>query len=88
MKSDMYEALWVLNQNFDQLGENLERLQKLGLLTAEFVEARRMAIEEIRARTNWALAQALQERESRDWSRFEDLRIEARHKELDGTRHN
>ena len=86
MKSEMYETLWDLNQHFDRLSDRLEHLQKLGLLTAEFVEARRTATEEIRARTNCALAQALQEREAKDWSRFEDLRIEAAHKEIESRR--
>ncbi len=86
MKSEMYETLHALNQHFDQLSDTLEHLQKLGLLTAEFVEARRMATEEIRARTNCALAQALEERESKDWSKFEDLRIEAAHNEIESRR--
>ncbi len=86
MKSEMYETLHALNRRFDQLSDTLEHLQKLGLLTAEFVEARRVATEEIRARINCALAQALQEREAKDWSKFEDLRIEAGHKEIESRR--
>jgi hypothetical protein len=39
MKSEMHETLWELNQHFDRLSDRLEHLQKLGLLTAEFVEA-------------------------------------------------
>jgi len=86
MKSEMYATLHTLNWRFDQLSDTLEQLQKLGLLTAEFVEARRMATEEICARINCALAQALQEREAKDWSKFEDLRIEAAHKEIESRR--
>ena len=70
MKSEMYGTLHALNRHFDDLSNTLEQLQKLGLLTAEFVEARRTATEEIRARINCALAQALQEREAKDWSKF------------------
>jgi hypothetical protein len=86
MKSEMYETLHALNQHFDRLSDTLEDLQKLGLLTAQFVEARRMATEEIRARINCALAQAMHEREAKDWSKFEDLRIEAAHKEIESRR--
>jgi hypothetical protein len=54
----------------------------LALLDAGFVEARKMAAEEIRARTNHALAQALVNREGQDWSKFEDLRMEAIRREV------
>lgn len=83
MKSEMYEALRLLNQHFDQLSQTLELLQKLGLLNVEFVEARQISLEEIRARTNCNVAQVLHEREARDWSNFEDLRIHAVRRELE-----
>jgi hypothetical protein len=82
MKAETYEALRDLNHHFDHAAAALDRLQQLALLDAGFVEARKMAAEEIRARTNHAVAQALVNREGQDWQKFEDLRIEAVRREV------
>jgi hypothetical protein len=82
MKAEIYEALRDLNHHFDHAAAALDRLQQLALLDAGFVEARKMAAEEIRARTNHAVAQVLVNREGQDWSKFEDLRIEAIRREV------
>lgn len=82
MKAEIYDALRDLNHHFDQAVAALDRLQQLALLDAGFVKARKMAAEEIRARTNHAVAQALVNREGQDWQKFEDLRMDANRREV------
>lgn len=84
MKTDDYAAVYELNRHFDQIVEGIDRLQKGRLLPADSAEARKAALEEIRARTNFAVAQALESREAEDLCRFEDLRIAAVRKETGG----
>ena len=84
MKTDDYAAVYELNRHFDQIAASIDRLQKSRLLPADSADARKAALEEIRARTNFAVAQALEGREADDLCKFEDLRIAAVRKEISG----
>lgn len=81
MKADDYGIVYRLNRHFDALLRSIDRLQSCNLLSPDVAEARKAALEEIRARTNFAVAQSLESRESQDLCRFEDLRIAAARKE-------
>ena len=74
----IYEALFNLNQEFEQVLETLERLERLSLfrprLRREFVRACRVTVEETRAWANFELTHILHGVEERDWSRFGRLR--------------
>ena len=81
MKTDDYAAIYTLNQHFDEISAGIDRVLSGRLLSADAAEARKAALEEIRARINFAIAQALEGREAEDLCRFEDPRIAAARKE-------
>jgi hypothetical protein len=74
----IYEALFTLNQEFEQVLETLEGLEPLKTfrprLRREFIRACRVTVEETRAWANFELMQVLQAVEERDWSRYGRLR--------------
>jgi hypothetical protein len=84
MKTADYAAIHGLNQNLDQVIDGVELLRKSGLIPGECAEARRVALEEIRARINFAVARSLESREAQDLCKFEDLRIAAVRRETGG----
>jgi hypothetical protein len=55
MKRVIYDSLSVINQAFEQIPENLEKLRDLGVITAEYVETQRVLSEELRAAINFML---------------------------------
>lgn len=81
MKTDDYAAIYALNRHFDEIAAGIDRVHSGRLLSADAAEARKAALEEVRARINFAIAQALESREAEDLCRFEDLRIAATRKE-------
>ncbi len=84
MKTNDYGAIYSLNQNFDRILSGINGLQKDGLIPNSCAEARKVALEEIRARINFAIATALESREAQDLCKFEDLRIAAVKREMEG----
>ncbi len=84
MKTNDYAAIYGLNRNFDQILSGIDGLQKRGLLPNNCAEARKVALEEVRARLNLVLATSLEGREAQDLCKFEDLRIEAVRREMGG----
>jgi len=60
----------------------IDRLLKCGLIPNGCAEARKVALEEIRARINFAIATSLETREAQDLCKFEDLRIAAVKREM------
>jgi hypothetical protein len=77
-KSSAYDALFVLNQHFEQVLDNLDRLRQLGLLESRFqreaMQACRATIEETRAWINFEVTECLHDREQRDWASFGKVR--------------
>ena len=69
-----YEALFTLNQQFDQVLETLERLSRLPLfrhrLRRRFIRACEATVKETRAWANFELMHILLSHEERDWARF------------------
>jgi hypothetical protein len=77
-KSVAYEALFALNQHFEQVLHNLDRLRGLGLFDARFrresLEVCQATVEETRAWVNFESIEALCDREERDRARFGRIR--------------
>jgi hypothetical protein len=77
-KALAYDALFVLNQHFEQVLQNLDRVRQLGLLETRFqrksLQACRATIEETRAWINFEITESLHDREQRDWTRFGKVR--------------
>ena len=68
-----YEILYTLNQGFEQVLQQLQELEKLGLGRQPW-KALQTTVEENRAEINFELVERLQEREQRDWAYFGRLR--------------
>ncbi len=67
----VYEALYDLNRDFDQVLVHLARLQKLGMFhQRELANIFRVIVQEIRAWVNLVLVEALQPRERKDFAHF------------------
>jgi hypothetical protein len=76
-KSVCYEVLGNLNQHFEQVLLNLQRLEAIHLVPGTDVKDIRVFVEETRAWTNFEIMDALQPREERDWAHFGRLRAES-----------
>jgi hypothetical protein len=74
----IYEALFTLNQEFEQVLETLERLESLRMfrprLRRKFIRACRVTVEETGAWTNFELTHLMQAVEESDWNRLGRLR--------------
>jgi hypothetical protein len=67
----VYEALYALNRDFDQVLVDLARLQKLGMFhRRDLANIFRVIVQEIRAWVNLVLVEALQPRERKDFAHF------------------
>jgi hypothetical protein len=67
----VYEALYALNRDFDQVLVDLARLQKLGMFhRRDLANIFRVIVQEIRAWANLVMVQALQPRERNDFTHF------------------
>lgn len=75
MKTDDYTALYRLNWHFDVLAAEIDHLRASGLVAPHSAEARKAALDELRARLNCAIIRVLETREAEDLCRFEDLRL-------------
>ena len=69
-----YEALHAVNQGFEQVLDDLERLDKLGLFEREDFNLFQGIVEETRAFVNCVLVELMQMREEKDWARFGRVR--------------
>jgi len=74
-KTQAYGSLYSINHAFQEIGEHLQRLEERQVLTPEFAEERRTAIEELRAGINHGIAAHMLSTEQEDWARFGRLRI-------------
>ena len=75
MKTHAYGSLYSINHAFQEIVEHLKRLEESQVLTSEFAEARRIAIEELRAGINHGIAAHMVSTEESDWAYFGRLRI-------------
>jgi len=79
----VYESLFTLNQNFEQILDALERLGRLGSfrqrLRREFIRDCQVAVRETRAWTNFELTHIMQAVEEREWGHFGRLRRQLEH---------
>ncbi len=77
-KTLAYEALSALNQNFEQVLQNIDRLRQMGLFDTRFrresVNTCQSTIEETRSWINFEITESLHDREERDWARFGRIR--------------
>jgi hypothetical protein len=74
----VYESLFTLNQNFEQILDGLERLGGLGpfrkRLRREFIKGCQLAVRETRAWANFELTHIMQAVEENEWGRYGRLR--------------
>jgi hypothetical protein len=77
-KSLAYDALFGLNQHFEQVFQSPERVRRLGLRETRFqreaLQVCRATIEEARAWINFEITESLRDQEQRDWARFGKVR--------------
>jgi len=77
-KSIAYEALAALNQHFEQVLQNFDRLRQRGLFDNRFrresMQACQAAIEETQSRINFEITESLRDIEEHDWARFGEIR--------------
>jgi hypothetical protein len=69
-----YEALHAVNRGFEQVLDDLERLDKLGLFEREDFNLFQGIVEETRAFVNCVLVELMQMREEKDWAQFGRVR--------------
>lgn len=74
-KTHIYGSLYSINHAFQEIAEHLKRLEERQVLTPDFAEARRTAIEELRAGINHGIAAHMLASEQEDWAHFGKLRI-------------
>jgi len=74
MKKSTYDSLAAINQGFSAIPEHLEKLRDLGVITAEYVEAQRVTVEELRAGINSIILNQQQSREIEDREHFGKMR--------------
>src|SRR6266436_6335179 len=69
-----YQTLFTLNQAFENISADLQRLQRLPFFRPEFLREFQVMVEETRACINFELVEAMHSREQDDWARFGRLR--------------
>src|SRR5216683_2804989 len=69
-----YQTLFTLNQAFENVLADLQRLQVLPFFRPEFLQEFQVMVEETRACVNFELVEAMHSREQDDWTRFGRLR--------------
>src|SRR5439155_18934988 len=69
-----YQTLFTLNQAFENVLADLQRLQHLPFFRSEFLREFQVMVEETRACINFELVEAMHSREQDDWTRFGRLR--------------
>src|SRR5258707_3771778 len=66
----VYETLHFLNQDFQQVLNDIARLQELGVFQRDLGHIISVVVKETRAWANFELAEILQQREQDDWTHF------------------
>jgi hypothetical protein len=69
-----YHTLFTLNQSFENVLADLQRLQRLPFFRRAFLREFQVMVEETRACVNFELVEAMHSREQDDWARFGRLR--------------
>ena len=69
-----YQTLFTLNQAFENVLADLQRLQRLPFFRPEFLREFQVMVEETRACINFEIVESLHSREQNDWTRFGRLR--------------
>jgi len=72
----VYETLYALNRDFDQVLVHFERLQELGMFQQQDLgNIFPVIVQETRAWANMELVEALRPREQDDWTHFNRLHL-------------
>jgi hypothetical protein len=79
----IYEAMHNLNQGFERVTEWLFQLQKLGMLTEEFVGYNVAVVEHQRAGINHMALEDLAELELTEWKQYQDQQLEYERKQAE-----
>lgn|SRR5581483_6647764 len=75
-KARLYESLYTLNRGFEISLLSLEQLEQLGIFEAEEMRALKTALEHTRAQANEEITEALQQYESEQAVRFDQMERE------------
>jgi ribosomal protein L13E len=75
-KTRVYESLYRLNRGFEISLLSLEQLEQLGIFEVEDLRALKIALEHTRAQANEELTEALQQYESEQAIRFDQMERE------------
>src|SRR5712692_3429744 len=78
-----YQTLFTLNQAFENVLADLQRLQQLPFFRREFLREFEVMVEETRACVNFELVEAMHSREQNDWTRYGRLRQQGEKRYLD-----
>jgi len=74
----VYENLYALNRDFEQVLADFTRLQELGMLQRRDIgNTFRLIVQEMRAWANLELVEALQQRVQGDWGQIGELLMKA-----------
>ncbi len=82
-KVSIYEALHNLNEAFERATEWLFQLQKLGILSEEFVGYNVAVVEHQRAGINHSALEHLGELELKEWKQYQDRQLEYERKQAE-----
>jgi hypothetical protein len=74
MKAGIYEAMAVLNRSFEQIISALYKLETLGVVSGDYVEAQEIMAADMWARINCQILTSLTERETDDRKHFGRMR--------------
>ena len=83
-KTLVYEALATMNRDFEQVLEDLQRLESLRLFPRrwqrQFLKAWRAALQEIRAQANFEVIEVMHQAEEQEWTAlgYQRRRLEKR----------
>ena len=73
-KLRVYEYLFLLNQKLQDSVQILKKLEKCPWLRRNFLRSFQVAVEDLRAQTNFEVIEHMSDREQHDWARFGKLR--------------
>jgi hypothetical protein len=82
-KQLVYETIHGMNQHFELLLLDRQRLGELRLLKSDDLKGLASIIEETRAWINFELVELMERREQEDWAKFSRLRIQWERKHED-----
>jgi hypothetical protein len=82
-KLRIYEALYLFNRSVEDTLERLNELERIGLLSHQYLHEYRIQIEHTRAEANQELTDRLQDYETKESSRLDRIALELEKRDQD-----